>query len=124
MLPHAHQWHLNNEYVPLEIIAELAELGVFALTGGIAIFYLITMVVGMFGVPMSFMLAGFLTLLLPVKTCEVINSAGVRSSHVYLLREAMAMLPTAHQSTPTEAVPAAAAAMAVHAGAPALANVG
>jgi (2S)-methylsuccinyl-CoA dehydrogenase len=39
--PNAHRWHLNNEYVPLEIIAELAELGVFALTlpeeyGGLA----------------------------------------------------------------------------------------
>ncbi len=30
--PHAHRWHLDNAYVPLEIIAELAELGVFALT--------------------------------------------------------------------------------------------
>jgi (2S)-methylsuccinyl-CoA dehydrogenase len=30
--PHAHHWHRNNEYVPLEIISELAELGVFALT--------------------------------------------------------------------------------------------
>lgn len=30
--PHAHEWHLANDYVPLEIIAELAELGVFALT--------------------------------------------------------------------------------------------
>ncbi len=30
--PHAHQWHRNNEYVPLEVISELAELGVFALT--------------------------------------------------------------------------------------------
>ena len=48
----------------------------------------------------------FLTLLLPVKTCEVVNSDGMRSSHVYLLREALAMLPTAHQSKPTEAVPA------------------
>jgi len=47
----------------------------------------------------------FLTLLLPVKTCEVVNSDGLRSSHVYLLREALAMLPTAHQSKPTEAVP-------------------
>ena len=46
----------------------------------------------------------FLTVLLPVKTCEVVNSDGVRSSHVYLLREALAMLPTAHQSKPTEAV--------------------
>jgi (2S)-methylsuccinyl-CoA dehydrogenase len=30
--PHAHQWHLDNAYVPMEIVNELAELGVFALT--------------------------------------------------------------------------------------------
>ncbi len=30
--PHAHGWHRANAYVPMEIIAELAELGVFALT--------------------------------------------------------------------------------------------
>jgi (2S)-methylsuccinyl-CoA dehydrogenase len=30
--PHAHAWHLSNSYVPLELISELAELGVFALT--------------------------------------------------------------------------------------------
>ena len=30
--PHAHRWHLENSYVPLEIVEELAELGVFALT--------------------------------------------------------------------------------------------
>ena len=30
--PHAHGWHRANEYVPLDIIAELAELGVFSLT--------------------------------------------------------------------------------------------
>ena len=30
--PNAHQWHLDNDYVPIEIVAELAELGVFALT--------------------------------------------------------------------------------------------
>jgi len=30
--PHAHDWHRKNAYVPLEIISELAELGVFALT--------------------------------------------------------------------------------------------
>ena len=30
--PNAHAWHLANAYVPLEVIAELAELGVFALT--------------------------------------------------------------------------------------------
>ncbi len=32
VMPHAHAWHLENEYVPLEIIAQMAELGVFALT--------------------------------------------------------------------------------------------
>ena len=30
--PYAHDWHLNNEYVPLDIIEKLAGLGVFALT--------------------------------------------------------------------------------------------
>ena len=30
--PHAHQWHLDNAYVPMEIVKELADLGVFALT--------------------------------------------------------------------------------------------
>ncbi|HFC05295.1 MAG TPA: acyl-CoA dehydrogenase, partial [Rhizobiales bacterium] len=30
--PYAHQWHLANDYVPMEIIEELAELGVFSLT--------------------------------------------------------------------------------------------
>jgi (2S)-methylsuccinyl-CoA dehydrogenase len=30
--PHAHQWHLTNNYIPLEIIAQMAELGVFGLT--------------------------------------------------------------------------------------------
>jgi (2S)-methylsuccinyl-CoA dehydrogenase len=30
--PHAHQWHLKNDYIPLEIIAQMAELGVFGLT--------------------------------------------------------------------------------------------
>ena len=30
--PHAHQWHLDNDYVPMEIVQELADLGVFALT--------------------------------------------------------------------------------------------
>jgi (2S)-methylsuccinyl-CoA dehydrogenase len=30
--PHAHHWHLKNAYVPIEIIQELSELGVFALT--------------------------------------------------------------------------------------------
>ena len=32
VLPHAHQWHLDNAYIPLEIIAKLAELGVFGVS--------------------------------------------------------------------------------------------
>jgi (2S)-methylsuccinyl-CoA dehydrogenase len=30
--PHAHGWHLRNDYIPLEVIDKLAELGVFGLT--------------------------------------------------------------------------------------------
>ena len=30
--PHAHEWHLENAYIPLEIIGQMAELGVFGLT--------------------------------------------------------------------------------------------
>jgi (2S)-methylsuccinyl-CoA dehydrogenase len=30
--PRAHEWHLKNEYIPLEIIAKMNELGVFGLT--------------------------------------------------------------------------------------------
>ena len=30
--PHAHGWHLKDELIPLEVISELAELGVFGLT--------------------------------------------------------------------------------------------
>jgi (2S)-methylsuccinyl-CoA dehydrogenase len=30
--PHAHQWHLKDELIPLEIIAEMSALGVFGLT--------------------------------------------------------------------------------------------
>jgi (2S)-methylsuccinyl-CoA dehydrogenase len=32
VLPHAHQWHLENAYIPLDVIGKLAELGVFGLT--------------------------------------------------------------------------------------------
>jgi (2S)-methylsuccinyl-CoA dehydrogenase len=32
VLPHAHEWHLKNDYIPLEIITQMAELGVFGLT--------------------------------------------------------------------------------------------
>jgi len=30
--PHAHEWHLSNSYIPLDIIEHMAELGVFGLT--------------------------------------------------------------------------------------------
>lgn len=30
--PHAHEWHLQNAYIPMEVISEMAELGVFGLT--------------------------------------------------------------------------------------------
>jgi (2S)-methylsuccinyl-CoA dehydrogenase len=30
--PHAHEWHLVNAYIPLEVIGHMAELGVFGLT--------------------------------------------------------------------------------------------
>ena len=32
VVPHAHDWHLTNNYIPLEVIAHMAELGVFGLT--------------------------------------------------------------------------------------------
>ena len=32
VVPHAHEWHLANEYIPLEVIGQMAELGVFGLT--------------------------------------------------------------------------------------------
>ncbi|GJD96453.1 acyl-CoA dehydrogenase family protein [Methylobacterium iners] len=30
--PHAHEWHLKNDYIPMEIVTKMAELGVFGLT--------------------------------------------------------------------------------------------
>jgi len=32
VVPHAHAWHLANSYIPMEVIAHMAELGVFGLT--------------------------------------------------------------------------------------------
>ncbi len=32
VVPHAHQWHLNDDLIPIEIIRELAKMGVFGLT--------------------------------------------------------------------------------------------
>lgn len=30
--PHAHGWHLRNEYIPMDVVNEMSELGVFGLT--------------------------------------------------------------------------------------------
>lgn len=30
--PNAHEWHLKNEYIPLDVISQMSELGVFGLT--------------------------------------------------------------------------------------------
>ena len=32
VLPHAHEWHLNNAYIPQAVLDKLSDLGVFALT--------------------------------------------------------------------------------------------
>jgi (2S)-methylsuccinyl-CoA dehydrogenase len=32
VVPHAQDWHLRNQYIPLDIIAQMSELGVFSLT--------------------------------------------------------------------------------------------
>ena len=32
ILPHAHEWHLQNAYIPMPVVEEMAELGVFGLT--------------------------------------------------------------------------------------------
>ncbi len=32
IVPHAHEWHLQNDYIPMEVVGEMAELGVFGLT--------------------------------------------------------------------------------------------
>jgi (2S)-methylsuccinyl-CoA dehydrogenase len=32
VIPHAQAWHLKNDYIPLEIVAHMSELGVFGLT--------------------------------------------------------------------------------------------
>jgi (2S)-methylsuccinyl-CoA dehydrogenase len=32
VVPHAHEWHLSNSYIPAEILSKLGELGVFSLT--------------------------------------------------------------------------------------------
>lgn len=32
IVPYAHEWHLKNDYIPMEVVNEMAELGVFGLT--------------------------------------------------------------------------------------------
>ncbi len=32
VVPYAQQWHLNNDYIPLDVITQMSELGVFSLT--------------------------------------------------------------------------------------------
>jgi (2S)-methylsuccinyl-CoA dehydrogenase len=32
VVPHAHEWHRRNSYIPLDVIAQMSELGVFSLT--------------------------------------------------------------------------------------------
>ena len=32
VVPHAHRWHLENEYIPYDVVSRMAELGVFGLT--------------------------------------------------------------------------------------------
>jgi (2S)-methylsuccinyl-CoA dehydrogenase len=32
VVPHAQEWHLRNEYIPLDVITQMSELGVFSLT--------------------------------------------------------------------------------------------
>jgi len=44
----------------------------------------------------------FLTTLIPIETTDVVDRGGWKSSHVQMVREALAVLPTAHQSAVTE----------------------
>ncbi len=32
VVPHAHEWHLKNDYIPMSVVEQVAELGVFGLT--------------------------------------------------------------------------------------------
>ncbi|HMI97778.1 MAG TPA: hypothetical protein VK479_14785 [Micropepsaceae bacterium] len=47
----------------------------------------------------------FLTALLPIKTEEIVDDAGMRSSPVHMVRDALAILPTSHQSPVTASLP-------------------
>ena len=48
----------------------------------------------------------FLTVLLPIKTSEVVDKDGLKSSPVHMVRDALSVLPTARQSPATQALPA------------------
>jgi len=47
----------------------------------------------------------FLTTLIPIDSDDVVDQGGLRSSHVQLVRNALSVLPTAHQSPDTEQAP-------------------
>jgi len=47
----------------------------------------------------------FLTALLPIKTGEVVDNSGMACSPVHMVRDALAILPTAHQSPVTCTLP-------------------
>lgn len=47
----------------------------------------------------------FFTALLPIRTEDVVDNDGLRSSPVHMVRDALAILPTAHQSPVTEQLP-------------------
>jgi len=47
----------------------------------------------------------FLTALLPIKTSEIVDQEGLRNSPVHMVRDALAILPTARQSPVTESLP-------------------
>ncbi len=32
VVPHAHEWHLKNDYIPMDVVTQMSELGVFGLT--------------------------------------------------------------------------------------------
>jgi hypothetical protein len=47
----------------------------------------------------------FLTTLIPINTADVVDRGGLRSSHAQLVREALSVMPTAHQSPATDHAP-------------------
>ncbi len=47
----------------------------------------------------------FLTALIPIKTAEVVDHEGIRSSPIHMVRQALSVLPTARQSEVTASLP-------------------